>query len=179
MASALRSFDPDPHFDRGATRAPLGTLPHRRHSDRAGRRFDRQAEHQADRQADRQADVTVIVRPDRERGHQLDRLKNISSAICGVLVLAASAAYGERVYVDMRTDTARERLATLQHNQHQLSVSIEALKYQAAQLAEASDTGLIPQTPDRFLFVEPALSRPDRQQPAAPASTPPQFPIGY
>ncbi|MGD1901982.1 MAG: hypothetical protein ACFB9N_07055 [Geitlerinemataceae cyanobacterium] len=159
MASALRSYAIDPRSDRGVSRAPFAAAP------QPGA-------------APRQADVTVIVRPDSASGRHLARLKNFSSIVCGTLVLAAGLAYGDRVYTELRADAAQARLDVLQRHEHQLAVSIEALKYQAAQLAEASNTGLIPQTPDRFIFVEPALPRPDRQQ-IAPVAAPPQFPIGY
>lgn len=162
MASALRSPLTPPSSDRDMSRAALN-------QQRPGPQT-----------RGRSARVTVIVRPNSDTERLLTTLKHMSSVACSVLLVSAGLAYGDQVYVDVRADNARDRLTVLQDDEHQLNVSIEALKYQAAQLGESSDTDLIPQTPDRFIFIEPSLSRPDR--PAnnlTPPATPPQFPIGY
>jgi hypothetical protein len=162
MASALRSPLPSPPSDREMSRAALNQ-PRLRPPAR-----------------DQPARVTVIVRPNREAARVLTTLKHVSSVACSVLLVAAGLAYGDQVYVTVQTENARDRLTALQDDERQLNVSIEALKYQAAQLGESSNTDLIPQTPDRFIFVEPSLSRPDRPaNPLTAPTTPPQFPIGY
>ncbi|TAF54821.1 MAG: hypothetical protein EAZ61_05095 [Oscillatoriales cyanobacterium] len=124
--------------------------------------------------------VTVIVQPQRKAERVLSTVKHVSSVACSVLLVAAGLAYGDQVYVNVQTENARNRLTALQDDERQLNVSIEALKYQAAQLGESPNTDLIPQTPDRFIFVEPSLSRPERPvNTLTPAATPPQFPVGY
>jgi len=162
MASALRSPFPDPLPDREMSRAALKDL-------HPGRR----------EQALHPSRITEIVQPEREADRRLTLCQQVSSVTCSVLLLAAGLAYGDQVYVDFRINNARDRLTTLQNDAHQLSVSIEALKYQAAQLGESADTELIFQTPDRFIFVEPSLSRPERQATPMTPTPPPQFPIGY
>ncbi len=162
MASALRSPLSHPSSDGDMSRAALNQ------------------QHPGQRKREKPARVTVIVQPNSEAERLLATLKHMSSVACSVLLVAAGLAYGDQVYVDVQMDNARDRLTTLQDDEHQLNVSIEALKYQAAQLGESPDTDLIPQTPDRFIFVEPSLSRPDRPtNNLTPAATPPQFPIGY
>ena len=163
MASALRSPFPDPSFDREMNRATLTDL-------HPGLRDREQYQER----------VTEIVRPESDRDRVLTLCKQASSVACSVLLVAAGLAYGDQVYVDFRMNNARDRLTTLQGDAHQLSVSIEALKYQAAQLGESADTELILQTPDHFIFVEPSLSRPEPPATSLlPTATPPQFPIGY
>lgn len=162
MASALRSPFPDPSFDRDMNRAVL------------------KEQHPGQREREYLTEITEIVSPGREPDRLLSLCKQVSSVTCSVLLVAAGLAYGDQVYVDFRMNNARDRLTTLQDDAHQLSVSIEALKYQAAQLGESADQELIFQTPDHFIFVEPSLSRPERQATQSlPTAPPPQFPIGY
>jgi len=110
---------------------------------------------------------------------RLTWFKQFSSIACGVLVVSSALAYGHRVYLDQQSDQAQARLDQLQQDERQLTIVIEALKYQAAQLADAKGSDLVRQSPDHVIFLEPSLSRPDRASSKSKTIAPPRFPVSY
>jgi hypothetical protein len=102
-----------------------------------------------------------------------------TSAIGAGLVAVTLVVYGQTVYFQQRWDKATERLESLRHNERQMTMMMEAVKYNIAAETEASNTGLVPQQPGNFLVLPSASSRP------APAAKAPQTatsfppPMGY
>jgi cell division protein FtsL len=90
--------------------------------------------------------------------------------------------YGYTVYTQDQWKSQHGQLNRLRAREQQQVVMNENLKYQMAETAERSNSGLVAPTPDRLVFISPAPARPLKQRPQTPPVNPNpelQTPQGY
>ena len=104
-----------------------------------------------------------------------------SLVIAFILVAATLIVYGSTVYTQQLWSKEYRKLKTLQRNEREMIATNEGLKNQLALQADRPGSGLVPQTPDNTIFLQPAPLRPTLStSPSAPkAEIAPNTPLGY
>ena len=104
-----------------------------------------------------------------------------SLVIAFILVTATLIVYGSTVYTQQLWSKEYRKLKTLQRNEREMIATNEGLKNQLALQADRPGSGLVPQTPDNTIFLQPAPQRPALvTTPSAPkAELAPNTPLGY
>lgn len=104
-----------------------------------------------------------------------------SLIIAFVLVTATLFVYSSTVYTQQLWSKEYRKLKTLTRNEREMIATSESLKHQLALQAGQPGSGLVPQTPDSTIFLQPALQRsapsPSTNLPQAEAV--PKTPLGY
>jgi hypothetical protein len=109
-------------------------------------------------------------------------LQKGAKVVFAVVVGTIPIVYGYTVYTQDQWKIQHGQLNRLRAREQQQVVMNENLKYQMAETAENSNSGLVSPTPDRMVFVSPAPARPLKQRPQTPAvnpNPPTQTPQGY
>ncbi len=104
-----------------------------------------------------------------------------SLVIAFVLVIATLLVYGSTVYTQQLWSKEYRKLKTLQRNEREMTATSASLENQLALQAERPGSGLVPQTPESTIFLQPA---PQRQPLVTTPSLPkvevaPNTPLGY
>jgi len=104
-----------------------------------------------------------------------------SLVIAFVLVTATLIVYGSTVYTQQLWSKEYRKLKTLQRNEREMIATSASLENQLALQAERPGSGLVPQTPDSTIFLQPA---PQRQTSLVSPNVPnveasPNTPLGY
>lgn len=104
-----------------------------------------------------------------------------SLVIAFVLVTATLFVYGSTVYTQQLWSKEYRKLKTLQRNEREMIATSEGLKNQLALQAARPGSGLVPQTPDSTIFLQPAPQRPTLiASPSVPnVEASPNTPLGY
>ncbi len=105
-----------------------------------------------------------------------------AKVIFAVVLGTIPIVYGYTVYTQDQWKSQHGQLNRLRAREQQQVVMNENLKYQMAETAEHSNSGLVAPTPDRMVFVSPAPARPLKQRPQTPTVNPNpelQTPQGY
>jgi cell division protein FtsL len=105
-----------------------------------------------------------------------------AKVIFAVVVGTIPIVYGYTVYTQDQWKNQHGQLNRLRAREQQQVVMNENLKYQMAETAEHSNSGLVSPTPDRMVFIAPAPARPFKQRPQTPVANPnPELPTpqGY
>lgn len=104
-----------------------------------------------------------------------------SLVIAFVLVVATLMVYGSTVYTQQLWSKEYRKLKTLQRNEQEMTATNASMENQLALQAEKPGSGLVPQTPDSTLFLQPAPQRkPLVTAPSTPiVETAPNTPLGY
>ncbi|MBD2034785.1 hypothetical protein H6F76_07020 [Leptolyngbya sp. FACHB-321] len=104
-----------------------------------------------------------------------------SVVVAFVLVTATLFVYSSTVYTQQLWSKEYRKLKTLTRNEREMIATNESLKNQLALQAGQPGSGLVPQTPDSTIFLQPALQRsassPSTNLPQAEAV--PKTPLGY
>jgi len=104
-----------------------------------------------------------------------------SLVVAFILVTATLIVYGSTVYTQQLWSKEYRKLKTLTRNEREMVATNEGLKNQLALQAGRPGSGLVPQTPDSTIFLQPALQRqapiPSPSVPKAAAA--PNTPLGY
>ena len=104
-----------------------------------------------------------------------------SLIVAFVLVTATLFVYSSTVYTQQLWSKEYRKLKTLTRNEREMIATNESLKNQLALQAGQPGSGLVPQTPDSTIFLQPALQRsassPSTNLPQAEAA--PKMPLGY
>ena len=104
-----------------------------------------------------------------------------SLIIAFVLITATLFVYSSTVYTQQLWSKEYRKLKTLTRNEREMIATNESLKNQLALQAGQPGSGLVPQTPDSTIFLQPALQRsassPSTNLPQAEAA--PKTPLGY
>ncbi len=104
-----------------------------------------------------------------------------SLIVAFILVTATLVVYGSTVYTQQLWSKEYRKLKTLTRNEREMIATNESLKNQLALQAERPGSGLVAQTPDSTIFLQPALQRPalspSHSLPQAEAK--PNTPLGY
>ncbi|MBC7972495.1 MAG: hypothetical protein H7Z11_20615 [Verrucomicrobia bacterium] len=104
-----------------------------------------------------------------------------SLVIAFILVTATLIVYGSTVYTQQLWSKEYRKLKTLQRNEREMIATSASLENQLALQAERPGSGLVPQTPDSTIFLQPA---PQRQTSLVSPNVPnveasPNTPLGY
>ncbi|PSB23567.1 hypothetical protein [Stenomitos frigidus] len=104
-----------------------------------------------------------------------------SLVIAFILVTATLIVYGSTVYTQQLWSKEYRKLKTLQRNEREMIATNEGLKNQLALQADQPGSGLVPQTPDNTIFLQPAPQRPALAAPPSvlKAEVAPNTPLGY
>lgn len=108
-------------------------------------------------------------------------MRQISLVLALGLAGGAIVTYGWTVYSQQLWGSAMARLEKLRSNERELTANAELMKNELAHDANPKAYGLVPQSPQHFIFVKPAPPRP----PVAPSksseesSNRPIAPLGY
>ncbi|NDJ19620.1 hypothetical protein [Myxacorys almedinensis] len=89
------------------------------------------------------------------------------------------AVYGWTVYSQQVWGKEYQQLETLRRHERQLTTNKEMLKDQIAKQGNRPGSTLVPQSPDRLIFLRPAPSRGDAPTPLTPPQASPIAPLGY
>lgn len=105
-----------------------------------------------------------------------------SLVVAFILVTATLIVYGSTVYTQQLWSKEYRKLKTLTRNEREMIATNEGLKNQLALQAGRPGSGLVPQTPDSTIFLQPALQR--QALSPSPSSLPkaevaPNIPLGY
>ncbi|XGV96234.1 MAG: hypothetical protein ACAF41_26310 [Leptolyngbya sp. BL-A-14] len=104
-----------------------------------------------------------------------------SLIVAFILVIATLLVYGSTVYTQQLWSKEYRKLKSLQRSEREMTATSASLENQLALQAERPGSGLVPQTPDSTIFLQPAPQRPPL---ATSPSTPkievaPNTPLGY
>jgi hypothetical protein len=103
-----------------------------------------------------------------------------STPITFLLVIGVLIVYGWSVYSQRAWSKAYGQLAQLQREERQLTATSEARKFQLAEQAKSSTTGLVRRDPANIIFLKPEPSRSQRPNSTQPTKGPaPVSPVGY
>lgn len=104
-----------------------------------------------------------------------------SLVIAFILVTATLIVYGSTVYTQQLWSKEYRKLKTLQRNEREMIATNEGLKNQLALQADRPGSGLVPQTPDNTIFLQPAPQRPTLSisPSVSKAEVAPNTPLGY
>lgn len=104
-----------------------------------------------------------------------------SLIVAFVLVTATLFVYSSTVYTQQLWSKEYRKLKTLTRNEREMIATNESLKNQLALQGEQPGSGLVPQTPDSTIFLQPALQRsassPSNNLPQTEVA--PKTPLGY
>ena len=104
-----------------------------------------------------------------------------SLVIAFILVATTLVVYGSTVYTQQLWSKDYRKLKTLTRNEREMIATNEGLKNQLALQAERPGSGLVPQTTDSMIFLQPALQRQaaNAMQNVPKATVAPNTPLGY
>ena len=104
-----------------------------------------------------------------------------SLVIAFILITATLIVYGSTVYTQQLWSKEYRKLKTLQRNEREMIATNEGLKNQLALQADQPGSGLIPQTSENTIFLQPAPQRPALlAAPSVPKTeVAPNTPLGY
>jgi hypothetical protein len=104
-----------------------------------------------------------------------------SLVIAFVLMTATLIVYGSTVYTQQLWSKEYRKLKTLQRNEREMIATNEGLKNQLALQADRPGSGLVPQTPDNTIFLQPAPQRSalSISPSVSKAEVAPNTPLGY
>jgi hypothetical protein len=101
-----------------------------------------------------------------------------SSLVLLVVAGGLLSLYGWSVYTQKAWSQEYEQLKALQRQERQLITATEMLKNQIAELSQQPDTGLVPPSPAKTVFLQPLPPRP-LKAPTAKTSTSKTPPLAY
>jgi hypothetical protein len=111
----------------------------------------------------------------------LIRFQRGSTVVAFVLAAAALIVYSGTVYTQHLWSTGFRKLKTLQLSERQFVEAGGTMQNYVAKQAERPGSGLIPNTPNNAIFLQPAPLRPSQVYKPAPLKSEPQpnKPLGY